>query len=99
MTIDVIKSIAAKFITELNTELKKKKITVTITDSAIAHLTDKGYSIEMGARPLKRFIQDNITNKLSDEILFGKLTHGGEVKVDFDKKLTLIFSPLDTRTK
>ena len=36
----------------------------------------------MGARPIKRYIQDNITNKLSDQILFGKLKNGGHVEVD-----------------
>ena len=45
----------------------------------------------MGARPLKRYIADNITNKLSDEILFGKLTNGGNVEVSFRKKLILRF--------
>jgi ATP-dependent Clp protease ATP-binding subunit ClpA len=45
----------------------------------------------MGARPLKRYIQDNITNKLSDEILFGKLKNGGTVQVGFNKKLVLKF--------
>lgn len=91
LSIQTVRDIAVKFIAELNQELKKKKITINVSDRAIKHLADKGYSIEMGARPLKRFIQNNITNKLSDEILFGKLKNGGEVEVDFDKKLTLTF--------
>lgn len=99
LEIEVVKAIAGKFIAELNKELEKKKITIVATKKAISHLTDEGYSVEMGARPLKRFIQDNITNKLSDEILFGKLKNGGEVKVDFDKELTLIFTSLDSRSK
>jgi ATP-dependent Clp protease ATP-binding subunit ClpA len=52
----------------------------------------------MGARPLKRYIQDNITNALSDEILFGKLKNGGEVKVTLDAEsaeLVLEFEELD----
>ena len=48
----------------------------------------------MGARPLKRYIQNNITNKLSDEILFGKLSKGGKVTVDFDKKFKFIIKGL-----
>ena len=48
----------------------------------------------MGARPLKRYIQDNITNKLSDEILFGKLTKGGIVEVDSKGELLLSFKEL-----
>ncbi|MEA3331816.1 MAG: ATP-dependent Clp protease ATP-binding subunit ClpA [Campylobacterota bacterium] len=99
LSVKTIENIAIKFIAELNQELKKKKISVNVSDKAIKHLADNGYSIEMGARPLKRFIQDNITNKLSDEILFGKLKNGGEVEVDFDKKLTLAFKKLDTAAK
>ena len=95
---EVVKSVAVKFISELNKELKKKKITVVVDDNALEHLADKGYSIEMGARPLKRYIQDNITNKLSEEILFGKLKNGGEVEVNFDKELTLTFKKLDDST-
>ena len=50
----------------------------------------------MGARPIKRYIQDNITNKLSDAILFGELKNGGKVQVDSDgKELKLFFVSLD----
>jgi len=96
---EVVKGVAVKFISELNKELKKKKITVAVDDNAFEHLADEGYSIEMGARPLKRYIQDNITNKLSEEILFGKLKNGGEVEVNFDEELTLTFKQLDTTAK
>ena len=92
---DTVKDIAVKFIKELNQELQKKKITVNISQKALQHLVESGYSPEMGARPLKRYIQDNITNKLSDEILFGKLKNGGIVEVDFDKELTLTFKEID----
>ena len=96
---DTVKAIVEKFIKELNRDLKKKKITVNITEEAVEHIVDEAYSIEMGARPLKRYIQDNITNKLSDEILFGKLKNGGQVKVDFDTDLHLEFQALDTTDK
>ncbi|HIP15267.1 MAG TPA: ATP-dependent Clp protease ATP-binding subunit ClpA [Sulfurimonas autotrophica] len=77
----VIEGIVKKFIAQLNKELKKKKITVTASKEAIKFIAEKTYSSEMGARPLKRYIKDNITDKLSDEILFGKLKNGGEVEV------------------
>ena len=89
LSIETVHGIVVKFINELNIDLKKKKITVSISKKAIEHVAQSGYSPEMGARPLKRYIQDNITNKLSDEILFGKLKNGGHVKVDFNKELTL----------
>ena len=95
LTHENIKNIAIKFIKELNQDLKKKKITVELSQNALEHIAKNGYSSEMGARPLKRYIQDNITNKLSDEILFGKLKKGGEVEVDFNDELILIFKELD----
>ncbi|WP_324172317.1 AAA family ATPase [Sulfurimonas sp.] len=95
LDITTIKSIAQKFINELNLELSKKKISITISTNAIDFIAKEGYSKEMGARPLKRYIQDNITNKLSDQILFGKLKNGGKVQVSFNKKLILKFKAQD----
>ncbi len=89
---EVVKDITRKFITELNNELKKKKIFVTISEDAIEFISQTAYSQEMGARPLKRYIQDNITNKLSDEILFGKLKNGGKVNVTYNKSLHIEYS-------
>ncbi|MDD2791092.1 MAG: ATP-dependent Clp protease ATP-binding subunit ClpA [Sulfurimonas sp.] len=88
---ETILGVVNKFIQELNRDLKKKKIIVTITQNAAEFIANAAYSIEMGARPIKRYIQDNITNKLSDEILFGKLKRGGEVSVDSDGELVLDF--------
>lgn len=94
LNMDTVKGIVAKFIDELNIDLKKKKITVKATDKAIDYIANSSYSVEMGARPIKRYIQENITNKLTDEILFGKLKNGGEVNVEFKKELTLEFKEL-----
>ncbi|MBU0721295.1 ATP-dependent Clp protease ATP-binding subunit ClpA [bacterium] len=92
---ETIKGIVLKFIKELNKSLKKKKITVSATDEAINYIAKSGYNPEMGARPLKRYIQDNITNQLSDEMLFGKLKNGGIVNVDFKDALVLEFKESD----
>ncbi len=88
---EIVKGIVEKFIEELNSDLKKKKITVTLSPKAVEFIAKSAYSPEMGARPIKRYIHDNITNKLSDEILFGKLKNGGSVNVSFNKKLILKF--------
>ena len=98
LDIKTVNGIVSKFIDELNDELKKKKITVTISKRAIEFISDEAYSVEMGARPLKRYIQDHITNKLSDEILFGKLKNGGSVQVGFNKRLVLKFKELNDST-
>ena len=89
LSIQTVQGIVNKFIGELNSELKKKKITVSLSDRAVDFIAESSYSPEMGARPVKRYIQDNITNKLSDEILFGKLKNGGSVSVSYNKKLIL----------
>ena len=92
---EVVKGIVSKFIEELNDELKKKKITISISQKAIEHIAQSSYSIEMGARPIKRYIQDDITHKLSNEILFGKLKDGGNVSVSYNKELILKFKEKD----
>ena len=89
--IEVVQKIIQKFMDELNKELKSKKIVVHIDEKAIEFIANTEYSLEMGARPIKRYIQDNITNKLSDEILFGKLMKGGEVIVSYLDKLTISY--------
>lgn len=91
LSMQTVREIVSKFIDELNKDLRKKKITVTIAKEAIEFIAESAYSIEMGARPIKRYIQDNITNRLSDEILFGKLKNGGEVEVNFEDELKLEF--------
>lgn len=91
LSIETVKGIVNKFIDELNSDLKKKNITVSVSPKALEFIAKESYSNEMGARPVKRYIQDNITNKLSDEILFGKLKNGGSVSVGLNKKLVLKF--------
>jgi ATP-dependent Clp protease ATP-binding subunit ClpA len=91
-----VTGIVSKFIEDLNLELQNKKIRVKIDDKAVEFIATKAYSKEMGARPIKRYIQDNITNRLSDEILFGKLKNGGTVEVSVtDQKLLLDFYELE----
>jgi ATP-dependent Clp protease ATP-binding subunit ClpA len=90
-----VEGIVQKFIAELNKELKNKKIIINISEEAVKYIAEKTYSPEMGARPLKRYIQDNITNKLSDEILFGKLKNGGKVEVTVKQnRLTNIYKEI-----
>lgn len=79
---EIIISIVDKFINEIKDLLKNKKIELYISDNAKKYLAQKGYDKHFGARPMKRLIEDEITNKLTDEILFGKIKNGGVVKVD-----------------
>ena len=69
-----IKKIVIKFIDELQTSLIAKGIKLTLTESVIDMLADKGYDSKMGARPLSRKIDELIRVPLSKKILFDRLT-------------------------
>lgn len=83
LSMEMVEDIVDKFIAEFNVELEKKEIKVSVSKKAKVELARLGYDPAMGARPLTRVIQDKIKNPLADEMLFGKLTNGGKVKVDF----------------
>jgi ATP-dependent Clp protease ATP-binding subunit ClpA len=80
---DIIVKIVAKFISNINTQMKEKNINIMLSMKAKKELARLGYDKEMGARPLLRVIRDKIKEPLTNEILFGNLKDGGEVKVDF----------------
>ncbi len=91
----VVLNIVDKFIGELDAQLKERKATIQLTDAARKWIAEKGYDPEMGARPLARVIQNEVKKKLTDELLFGKLEHGGEALVDVkDDELTFSFVSL-----
>jgi len=79
-------SVVDKFLEETTQKLAKRNIKLTLTKKAKEELIKKGYNPKMGARPMARIIETEIIEPLSDEILFGKLSRGGEVKIDFDKR-------------
>jgi ATP-dependent Clp protease ATP-binding subunit ClpA len=91
LPLSVVEGIVDKFIRELNTQLKAKKVSVEISDKAKGYLASIGYDKAMGARPLSRVIQEKIKDPLVDEVLFGKLLKGGRVLIDFDKILKFDF--------
>jgi ATP-dependent Clp protease ATP-binding subunit ClpA len=68
-------------ITELESQLIQKKIEMEVNEAARKWLAVRGYDRALGARPLKRLIQEQLKQKLSHEILFGKLQEGGKVLV------------------
>jgi ATP-dependent Clp protease ATP-binding subunit ClpA len=81
---------------QLEEQLHEKKVEVLFTDALKKHLAKKGFDPLMGARPMARLIQETIRKALADELLFGKLTSGGRVVVDYqgegdDAKVVLEF--------
>ncbi|MEY4271051.1 MAG: ATP-dependent Clp protease ATP-binding subunit ClpA, partial [Pseudomonadota bacterium] len=78
---DVVARVVDKFILQLELQLADRNVHITLDDPARKWLTDKGYDKLYGARPMGRLIQEKIKQPLAEELLFGKLVHGGEVKV------------------
>ncbi len=78
----VVLMVVDKFILELEEQLALKDVDVTVTSAAREWLAEKGFDPGMGARPMKRVIQDQIKRPLADDLLFGDLANGGEVLVD-----------------
>lgn len=85
-----------KFIIELQAQLDVKGVSLEVTPAARAYLAEKGYDKSMGARPMSRLIKEEIKKELANELLFGELTKGGDVKVDLnDDKLEFEYSGVD----
>jgi ATP-dependent Clp protease ATP-binding subunit ClpA len=86
LPIPVIHQVVQKFVMQLEAQLSDRGVTFDLSQDAIAWLADKGYDERMGARPLARVIQEYIKKPLADEVLFGKLKHGGTVRVTVEAK-------------
>jgi len=78
---EVMSRVVDKFIRQLQTSLSERKVSLTLTDGARRDLARRGYDPVFGARPLGRLIETEIGNLLADEILFGRLTRGGQVRI------------------
>jgi ATP-dependent Clp protease ATP-binding subunit ClpA len=79
---DVMMMVVEKFLNELRGQLKHKKVKVEVSEAVRAWLAENGFDPAFGARPLGRLIQTRIRDRLSEELLFGKLIRGGTVQID-----------------
>jgi ATP-dependent Clp protease ATP-binding subunit ClpA len=84
LTPDVMETIVEKFILQLEAQLQERRIAFELTPEARAWLGRKGYDPVFGARPLARVIQREVRDRLTDEILFGRLENGGTVRIGLD---------------
>ncbi len=76
-----VETIVEKFILQLEAQLAERRVAIALEPEARAWLAEKGYDPVFGARPLARVIQAEVRDPLTDEILFGRLEHGGTVKI------------------
>jgi len=77
----VIERVVEKLLVEVEAQLEKKNVTLSLDDAARRWLAQHGYDPKMGARPMARLLQDEIKRPLAEELLFGKLANGGNVRV------------------
>ncbi|MEZ5887022.1 MAG: ATP-dependent Clp protease ATP-binding subunit ClpA [Paracoccaceae bacterium] len=78
---EVILQVVEKFVLQLEAQLMDRNVHIELSPEAAAWLGEKGYDDRMGARPLGRVIQEHIKKPLAEELLFGRLTKGGVVRV------------------
>ena len=97
----VVTQVVEKFIMQLEAQLADRNVTIELSDAALKWLAERGYDRNFGARPLGRVIQEYVKKPLADELLFGKLSKGGLVRVGVkDDKFTFTYpKPLISKPK
>ncbi len=96
LTPEVVGKVVDKFIMQLEAQLGDRDVNIELSSAASDWLAKKGYSPTFGARPLGRCIQEHVKRPLSEELLFGKLAHGGTVRIGLaDGKLSFDYTPSD----
>ncbi|SEK65938.1 ATP-dependent Clp protease ATP-binding subunit ClpA [Sphingomonas palmae] len=97
---EVVARVVDKFILQLELQLADRDVHIKLDDEAKTWLTTKGYDKLYGARPMGRLIQEKIKQPLAEELLFGKLVHGGEVTVKLkDNALAFTIEPAAPKPK
>jgi ATP-dependent Clp protease ATP-binding subunit ClpA len=81
LTPEIIRQVVQKFVLQMEVQLADRNVTISLSDDAADWLAKNGFDELYGARPLARVIQEHIKKPLADDILFGRLTRGGHVRV------------------
>jgi len=81
LTPEIVGQVVEKFVMQLEAQLADRNVTIELSSAAKEWLAEKGYDPLYGARPLARVIQEHVKKPLAEELLFGRLTKGGAVKV------------------
>jgi len=82
LPVEVIRQVARKFLDQLDGQLAEKGVHLEVSPAALDWFVEHGYDKAMGARPMARLVQTTLKAPLANEILFGKLVHGGIAHVD-----------------
>ncbi len=86
----VVNKIIDKFINQLSDRLSDKKVIINVSDHAKAVISEQGYDITFGARPLKRFIQSNIETLIAREMIKGSIRNGSTIMIDYDNGFKIL---------
>jgi ATP-dependent Clp protease ATP-binding subunit ClpA len=81
---EIILRVVDKFLDEVDGQLAEKRVELKVSDEVKAWFAEHGYDRAFGARPMARLIQDKLKVALADELLFGKLEHGGIAHVTLE---------------
>ncbi len=76
-----IERVVDKLVIEFEAQLEQKAVTLSMDDDARRWIAERGYDPKMGARPMARVLQEHVKRPLAEELLFGRLTNGGSVRV------------------
>ncbi|WMY90920.1 ATP-dependent Clp protease ATP-binding subunit ClpA [Snodgrassella communis] len=92
---EIIAKVVDKFLLALEHQLLAKQVVAEFTPALRIYLAKHGFDVALGARPMHRLIQERIRKLLADELLFGRLSEGGSVVIDYQPqsdKVVLDFS-------
>ncbi len=87
-----IRDIARIMIAKFEKSLSERHITLTITDAAMEHITEQGYDIEYGARPLRRVLEQEVEDAVAEELIAGRIRDYSAVTVDYQNGSIVVFS-------
>lgn len=87
LTPDLMGRIVDKFVDELQSSLKAKKVRIELSEEARRWFAEKGHDSAFGARPLQRLLRAELEDALAQELLFGKLVKGGLVRIGVGEDL------------
>ena len=94
-----MKDIVELMIEQVQKRMQEQELNFTITDRAVEKIAEDGFDPEYGARPLRRSIQRNIEDLLSEELLKGTIQKGTDVKVGLNSKGDFIVLPKEKKVK
>lgn len=97
LTPDVMAKVVDKFVMQLEAQLADRGVSIELTEAARDWLAKKGFDEQFGARPLARVIQEKVKKALSEELLFGRLEKGGDVRIDVCEE-DLVFTYPDSQS-